>query len=117
MIKYATGFNISADELSGPMTLRWMALQRATQLLAGWTHADDHCPPCFYNPLPDGPYAGKKIDPTAEEKSIQEAFTARGWDTNGIPTSETLTNLGLAFLEPSMASLRQATFEEARQAA
>jgi aldehyde:ferredoxin oxidoreductase len=30
----------------------------------------------------------------------------RGWDANGIPTTETLQKYGIEFLEPALAKLR-----------
>jgi aldehyde:ferredoxin oxidoreductase len=117
LLNDTTGFGVTADELNNAMMLRWLSLQRATQLLAGWTRADDHNPPRFYEPLPDGPYAGKSVDQTQEQQQIDEAFAARGWDSQGIPTSDTLQKLGLSDIDPSLAPLRQAALGDARRSA
>jgi aldehyde:ferredoxin oxidoreductase len=106
LLNNATGFGVTADELNNEMMLRWLSLQRATQLLAGWTHDDDHNPPRFYEPLPDGPYAGQAVDKANEQDLIQKAFAARGWDEQGVPTSETLTKLGLADVDKALAAVR-----------
>ena len=55
----------------------------------------DDNPARFYEPLPSGPYAGKKIDKTKFEKSKKEYYDAADWDENGIPRSEVLKRLGL----------------------
>jgi len=56
-------------------------------------------PPRFFGPLPSGPYKGQKVDKEEEQQLIQEAFQARGWDSRGIPTSETLDKLGMSYLD------------------
>ncbi len=99
LLNLSTGYGVTQDELDNLLLPRWLALQRTTQLLAGWTHDDDHNPPRFYEPLPDGPYAGKKVDRDNEQQLIQEAFQARGWDSRGVPTSATLSMLGVADLD------------------
>ena len=77
-----------------------MQLQRALLLLGGpdatWNpKVDDDNPPRFYEPLPSGPMKGKTADRAAVEEYKQRYYKAVGWDKNGIPTSETLANLGL----------------------
>jgi aldehyde:ferredoxin oxidoreductase len=106
LLNACTGYGVTQDELDTVLIPRWVSLQRAIQLLAGWTHEDDHNPPRFYEPLPSGPYKGKKVDRDEEQKLIQEAFAARGWDSRGVPTSETLKKLGLADVDSALASCR-----------
>lgn len=101
-----TGFGVTEEELMGEMQPRWINLQRASVLMAGWTAADDRNPDRYYEPLPDGPDAGKKLDPTEEKSVMQQAYAFRGWDENGIPTTETLEKYGLSFLDASLAPLR-----------
>jgi len=101
-----TGFGITEEELNGEMVPRWVTMQRASNLLAGWTAADDRNPDRFYEPLPDGPDAGKRLDPDEEKAKMKEAYAFRGWDENGIPTSETLKKYGLEFLDAPLAKLR-----------
>jgi aldehyde:ferredoxin oxidoreductase len=114
LLNAITGFGITEDELNTVMVPRWVALQRLGVYLAGWSHDDAHNPPRFYEPLPSGPppaegeepVAGKAIDPAAEAADIQTAYAAFGYDERGIPTTETLTRLGLSDLESAYAKLR-----------
>jgi aldehyde:ferredoxin oxidoreductase len=99
LLNASTGFDITEEELNTTLVPRWVALQRTLLILAGWGHEDDANPPRFYEPLPSGPDKGKKVDKETEQKDLQEAFRARGWDERGIPTSETLEELGLAYLD------------------
>jgi aldehyde:ferredoxin oxidoreductase len=99
LLNASTGFDVTEEELNTTLVPRWVALQRTLLILAGWGHEDDTNPPRFYEPLPSGPHKGMKVDKTAEQKSLQEAYRARGWDKRGIPTSETLERLGLPYLD------------------
>lgn len=101
-----TGFGITEDELNEELVPRWVTLQRASTLLGGWTAEDDCNPDRWYEPLPDGPEAGKAVDPAEEKAMLREAYAFRGWDENGIPTSETLKKYGLEFLDAPLAKLR-----------
>jgi len=84
-----------------------LQLQRAMLLLGGpdlkWkANADDDNPPRFYEPLPTGPYKGKKVDRRLFEEQKQEYYEAMGWDRNGLPKPETLRKLGLNSVETKL---------------
>jgi aldehyde:ferredoxin oxidoreductase len=102
LLNAATGFGITQEELETVLMPRWIALQKAPLVLAGWSQEDDTNPPRFYEPLPSGPYKGLKVDKAEEQQMLQEAYQARGWDKRGIPTSETLGKLGLPYLDTSL---------------
>ena len=106
LLNAATGFGITQDELNTVLMPRWLALQRAQLLLAGWTNEDDTNPPRFYEPLPTGPVAGAKVDKATETQALQDAYQARGWDEKGIPTAATLDRLGLGDLDAALNPLR-----------
>ena len=106
MLNAITGFGITEEELNTVMVPRWVALQRLTVYLAGWTHDDAHNPPRFFEPLPSGPTEGQAIDPEAEAADIQTAYGVFGYDERGIPTTETLNRLGLGDLDSVFAKLR-----------
>jgi aldehyde:ferredoxin oxidoreductase len=98
--KAVTGWKIEPEEWYQTTALRILHLQRALLLLGGpdlkWNpKVHDDNPPRFYEPLPSGPYAGKKIDRAKFEESKKEYYEAAGWDENGIPKSEVLKRLGL----------------------
>ena len=102
LLNASTGFDVTEEELTTALVPRWLALQRTLLILAGWSHEDDTNPPRFYEPLPSGPDKGMKVDKSTEQKNLQEAYRARGWDKRGIPTSETLEKLGLAYLDAAL---------------
>jgi aldehyde:ferredoxin oxidoreductase len=98
--KAVTGWKIGPEEWYGTMARRILHIQRALLLLGGpdlkWNpKIHDENPPRFYEPLPSGPYAGKKVDRTKFEDSKREYYEEIGWDENGIPKSEVLRKLGL----------------------
>ncbi|UCE15399.1 MAG: aldehyde ferredoxin oxidoreductase [Candidatus Bathyarchaeota archaeon] len=99
-LKAVTGWKIEPEEWYKTTALRILQLQRALLLLGGpdlkWNpRVHDDNPPRFYEPLPSGPYAGKKVDRAKFEESKKEYYEAAGWDENGIPKSEVLERLEL----------------------
>ncbi len=101
-----TGFGITKDVLENTMITGWTTMMRVSMLLAGWTYKDDVNPPRAYEPLPDGPFKGMKVDKTIEEKKKQDYYKFLGWDTQGVPTADTLKKVGLDAFESVMAPLR-----------
>ena len=98
--KAVTGWEIGPEEWYETTALRILHLQRALLLLGGpdlkWDpKVYDDNPPRFYEPLPSGPYAGKKVDRTKFEELKRRYYEAVGWDESGIPRSEVLKQLGL----------------------
>jgi aldehyde:ferredoxin oxidoreductase len=68
-------------------------LVRLFNLREGLTLDDDDLPARFKNdPVPDGPNQGQTVD---VRPAVQNYYMARGWDSAGVPTSETLSELGL----------------------
>jgi len=99
-LKAVTGWEIALDEWYQTTAPRILHLQRALLLLGGpdlkWNpKVHDDNPPRFYEPLPSGPYAGKKVDRVKFEEAKKEYYEAAGWDEKGIPRSEVLKRLGL----------------------
>ncbi|MBI5961900.1 MAG: aldehyde ferredoxin oxidoreductase family protein [Chloroflexi bacterium] len=88
-IQYATTELIKAGE-------RVWNLERLYNNREGFTTKDDTLPPRLLNEAPvDGPSQGwvSKLDPM-----LKEYYRTRGWDENGVPTKQKLTELGLADL-------------------
>jgi aldehyde:ferredoxin oxidoreductase len=50
----------------------------------------------FKDPLPKGPIKGKHLDMDKYEKLLSSYYDKRGWDKRGIPTDNTMKELGLA---------------------
>jgi aldehyde:ferredoxin oxidoreductase len=93
-----TGFGISFDEWYNVISKRILEIQRAAVLIGGpdasWLGIDEN-PPRFYEPLPSGPHKGKFTDKEEVKTMKKEYYDIMGWDENGVPTSETLKELGL----------------------
>jgi aldehyde:ferredoxin oxidoreductase len=71
-------------------------LERMFDVRQGLTRADDTLPKKFFDtPLTKGKYEGAVLDKTKFEQMKDEYYELRGWDKNGIPTKEKLTELGL----------------------
>ena len=107
LYRAVTGWKLIGKEWYGEKALRILQLQRAMLLLGGpdakWKpKLDDDNPPRFWEPLPSGPYKGKKPSRKRFEKARLEYFKAVGWDKNGVPKPETLRKLGLAGVEAKL---------------
>jgi aldehyde:ferredoxin oxidoreductase len=90
MLNTATGFDYSVDSylLTGE---RIWNLTRMFNVREGVTASDDVLPGRFYKePAPEGDPKGHLIKKNELEKVKEEHYSLRGWDSNGIPTSEKL---------------------------
>ena len=88
------------------MTPRWMTMMRISLLMGGRTYKDDVNPPRAYEPLPEGPFKGNKVDKAVETEADPGVLRDHGWDTQGVPTTETLQKHGFQAFEGAMAPLR-----------
>lgn len=71
-------------------------LERLFNLRAGFTRADDTLPRrLLLEPVPDGPSKGHVVNLSP---MLEEYYTRRRWDANGIPTAETLAGLEIESL-------------------
>ncbi len=103
-----TGRRMSWDELLKISERIWH-LTRAFSVreVASFGRSADYPPPRFFTePVPDGPNQGHCL--TREELDIllDEYYAARGWDGNGIPTGETLRQMGLSDVAEELAGTR-----------
>jgi len=106
-----TGLKLTRAEWCNNGALKVLQLQRAMLLLGGPDHTwnpkiHDANPPRFYEPLPSGPYKGKKADISAVENYKKRYYKAAGWDENGIPKTETLKKLELDDVDKVLKKLR-----------
>ncbi len=68
-------------------------LERLFNIRAGLTKKDDTLPPrMLKEPMPNGPVKGQVHELAV---MLPEYYQLRGWDENGVPTPEKLTELGL----------------------
>jgi aldehyde:ferredoxin oxidoreductase len=72
-----TGVELDAAALRGIAQRHWER-KRAINARLGWTPADDALPPRLFEPIADGPLAGRRIDPAqlARMQSIYEDLRA-----------------------------------------
>ncbi len=71
--------------------------------IKGFGRSFDYPPARFMEePVPSGPNEGHYLTRAEVDVLLDEYYTARGWDKNGIPTKETLKRVGLDALADAM---------------
>jgi len=96
LLSAATGFDYSFKEVEECAERIWIT-KRGLDNLMGITAADDRLPRQILTPPKDGGAAGQAPDLNV---MLKEFYPARGLDSNGRPTKETLSKLGI----PELAS-------------
>lgn len=92
LIAATTGMGIDAGELLTIGERIWN-LQKLFNLQVGYTKEDDTLPErLLTEPLKEGAPAGRVWE---REPLLDEYYQVRGWDSDGVPTDETLNRLGL----------------------
>jgi len=95
MINSVTGWNLTLEETER-IGERVYNLERAFNCREGVSRKDDALPHRIsHQPIPDGPSKGMQTPPDEFNAMLDEYYRLRGWDSNGIPTREKLTALGL----------------------
>lgn len=96
MFHAVTGVMMDAEELRTVAT-RVFTLERAFLAREGITKKDDFLQGKWTNgPVAGGIHSGAEIEPEKWEQMLEQYYLTRGWDIHtGIPTRETLHNLGL----------------------
>jgi len=93
--KAATGFPFTADTMF-EIGERIVNLERAYLVRQGITRKDDYLPTRFLkDPLPDGNSKGSLFE---IEPMLDEYYTERGWDSNGVPKAEKLRKTHLEYV-------------------
>ncbi len=100
-LRAATGVDFTWDELHTTAN-RIYSLIRAYWVREfraegrEWSSGMDYPPErWFSDPLTKGPYSGAKLNKDGYLAMLQHYYSLRGWNSEGIPTKETLTSLGL----------------------
>ena len=88
----ATGWGLDIEE-AATAAERIFNLQRLVNLRDGITAADDVLPKRLFEPVREGPLAGRKLPDI--QSTVAEYYQLRGWNSNGVPSSATLQRLGL----------------------
>ncbi|MBS4021028.1 MAG: aldehyde ferredoxin oxidoreductase family protein [Dethiobacter sp.] len=92
LYNYATGENLSAEELLSCGD-RIYNNERLFNLQEGYSASDDTLPKrMLAEPMPDGPSKGN-VHPL--DKMLPKYYVIRGWDGDGVPTTEKKEALGL----------------------
>jgi aldehyde:ferredoxin oxidoreductase len=92
LLSAATGITFTTEEFMKIGARIWN-LERLFNLKAGLTTADDKLPERLVkDPIPTGPSKGL-VNRLGE--MLPEYYKLRGWDAVGVPTKNTLTDLGL----------------------
>jgi aldehyde:ferredoxin oxidoreductase len=94
MLNAVTGWSLSIKDLAEAGERVWN-LQRLMNLRDGYSSKDDRLPKKMFEPGKNGFRAGKAIYDF--DKALQEYYASRGWDKNGIPTDDKLSQLQIKF--------------------
>jgi aldehyde:ferredoxin oxidoreductase len=99
LVNGATGHSYDYESIS-KFGQRVDTLTRLFNIREGFSRADDTVPPKFWRAQTTGKAEGQKafIDQDDFEKSLDKYFKLRGWNSDGVPTKETIDELGLSEL-------------------
>lgn len=96
MVRAVTGWDVTVEELER-VGERVVNLERLFNVREGVRRADDRLPwRVMHEPIPDGPSAGMYCPPEELDRMLDEYYTLRGWDREGVPDPSRLAALGLA---------------------
>jgi len=91
----AQGYEVTPEEVVR-VGERLTNVARVWNLRAGFTRADDTLPErLMTEPLTTGASKGHVISPADRDRMLDEYYSLRGWDANGVPAAERLAALGL----------------------
>lgn len=92
LLRYTTGWDLTLDEMM-KIGERSFNIKRLINVKCGMSKKDDILPErILTHPLTEG---GTKGYLPKQEKMLKEYYQERGWDENGVPTSEKLCELSL----------------------
>jgi aldehyde:ferredoxin oxidoreductase len=92
LISNTTGMDISEDELTA-IAGRTLNLVRASNVRSGVRRKDDRLSKLFFRKAAPKPY--QTLDPDMFKKWINRYYELKGWNSEGVPTRQTLQELGL----------------------
>ncbi len=97
-LKAATGVTMTMEDLF-TIADRVYALMRAfwvREYKSRWSSTLDGLPARWYDePITKGPFKGASLDREEYDSMLQLYYKKRGWDSRGIPTTKTLSEVGL----------------------
>ncbi|MDR3575211.1 MAG: aldehyde ferredoxin oxidoreductase family protein [Anaerolineaceae bacterium] len=96
-VHFATGWDITIEELLR-IGERGTTLARMFNLREGFTPKDDMLPARLFEPLENGPLAGKSISKNDFDRALHTLYRIKDWDPEtGIPAANKLHDLGLSW--------------------
>lgn len=97
-VRAVTGWKMTFFELMKAGERR-VNLMRAFNAREGFTRRDDRLPPRAFEPLCGGPAEGRRIEPEAFQKALDDYYALMGWETaTGNPSRGKLMELGLGWV-------------------
>ncbi len=99
LISCVTGMDIDEAELT-EVAQRIIHLVRAYNVREGVSRKGDDMPDLFFEKSPKPPH--RQIDRTLFNKWLDRYYELKGWDEEGIPTGETLTESGLDYVRQDL---------------
>ncbi|MGQ4872175.1 MAG: aldehyde ferredoxin oxidoreductase C-terminal domain-containing protein, partial [Candidatus Thorarchaeota archaeon] len=99
LLNGATGESYTEEDIF-LFAKRVAVLTRSFNVREGVSRKDDVLPPKFWTPQSQGPREGRTAFVSREdfEASLDMFYRLRGWDQNGVPTKETIEEVGLGSL-------------------
>jgi aldehyde:ferredoxin oxidoreductase len=97
LTRLITGIELSPEQMKEAAE-RCYTLERMFNNREGMGRKDDTLPERYFvepTPLGIDGFKGKVMDREKFEQMLDEYYQAHGWDTDGVPTPETLEKLGL----------------------
>ena len=96
LLNNATGFDHTVESYLRDGERIWNLI-RLFNIREGLTQFDDNLPSRFFrDSFSEGPAKGKVLSEFDFKKSINEYYTLRGWNEEGIPTKEKLKELNIS---------------------
>ena len=95
LMNAATGWNMEVEEVSQIGERIWNVI-RLFNVREGFTRKEDNLPQrIFKEALSDGIAQGRRVNEEDFETMLDDYYTLRGWDKNGVPTKDKCSELGL----------------------
>ncbi len=96
LMNAVTGWEMTAHDYARSGE-RAATLARLYNLREGWNSREDTLPKRFFEAFASGPLAGTALPREQFATATREYYRQMGWDENGVPTSECLRDLGIAW--------------------
>jgi aldehyde:ferredoxin oxidoreductase len=95
LVNAATGAGYTLEELKMVGARIW-TVERLFNLREGLGRRDDTLPERLFTlPIDEGPSKGAVVNKTDFDSELQEYYRLWGWDSEGVPTKDSLRALGI----------------------